>query len=96
MSRDFNIKAGYTYLDAYDRQTGNRLEGRGRHMFNLTMTYDDRKHGWRATLWGDYTRNYLDYPRPHRNRTHLWRRRSNGASRVYRSKYRRSISCIPE
>ena len=60
MSRDFNIKAGYTYLDAYDRQTGNRLEGRGRHMFNLTMTYDDRKHGWRATLWGDYTRNYLD------------------------------------
>ena len=60
MSRDFNIKAGYTYLDAYDRQTGSRLEGRGRHMFNLTMTYNDQKHGWRATFWGDYTRNYLD------------------------------------
>lgn len=60
VARDFSIKAGYTYLDAYDRQTKARLEGRGRHMFNLTMTYDDRKHGWRATLWGDYTRNYLD------------------------------------
>ena len=60
VARDFTIKAGYTYLDAYDRQTGNRLEGRGRHMFNLTMTYHDRKNGWRATLWGDYTRNYLD------------------------------------
>ena len=60
VARDFSIKAGYTYLDAYDRQTGNRLEGRGRHMFNLTMTYSDKKNGWRATLWGDYTRNYLD------------------------------------
>ena len=60
VARDFNIKAGYTYLDAYDRQTGKRLEGRGRHMLNLTMTYSDPKNGWRATLWGDYTRNYLD------------------------------------
>ena len=60
VSRDFNIKAGYTYLDAYDRQTGKRLEGRGRHMLNLTMTYSDPKNGWRATFWGDYTRNYLD------------------------------------
>ena len=59
-ARDFSIKAGYTYLDARDRQTGNRLEGRGRHMFNLTMTYSDPKNGWRATFWGDYTRNYLD------------------------------------
>ena len=24
------------------------------------MTYNDPKNGWRATLWGDYTRNYLD------------------------------------
>ena len=60
VARDFSIKAGYTYLDARDRQTGNRLEGRGRHMFNLTMTYSDPKNGWRATFWGDYTRNYLD------------------------------------
>ena len=60
VARDFSIKAGYTYLDAYDRQTGKRLEGRGRHMFNLTMTYSDPKNGWRATFWGDYTRNYLD------------------------------------
>lgn len=60
VARDFSIKAGYTYLDAYDRQTGKRLEGRGRHMLNLTMTYSDPKNGWRATFWGDYTRNYLD------------------------------------
>ena len=60
LSRDFSIKAGYTYLDARDRQTNKRLEGRGRHMLNLTMSYNDRKHGWRATFWGDYTRNYLD------------------------------------
>ena len=60
VARDFSIKAGYTFLDAYDRQTGKRLEGRGRHMLNLTMTYSDPKNGWRATFWGDYTRNYLD------------------------------------
>jgi len=59
-TRDFSIKAGYTYLDARDRQTNKRLEGRGRHMLNFTMMYNDRKHGWRATFWGDYTRNYLD------------------------------------
>ena len=59
-SRDFNIRAGYTYLDARDRQTNKRLEGRGRHMFNLTLNYNDQKHGLRATFWGDYTRNYLD------------------------------------
>ena len=29
-------------------------------MLNLTMTYSDPKNGWRATFWGDYTRNYLD------------------------------------
>ena len=59
-SSNFSIKAGYTYLDAYDRQSGKRLEGRGRHMFNLALNYNDRKNGWRATFWGDYTRNYLD------------------------------------
>ena len=58
LTNDFSIKAGHTYLNAYDRQTGKRLEGRGRHMLNLTMNYNDAKHGWRATLWGDYTRNY--------------------------------------
>ena len=60
VSRDFNIKAGYTFLDAYDRQTGKRLEGRARHMLNLTLNYNDRKNGWRVTFWGDYARNYLD------------------------------------
>ena len=75
VARDFNIKAGYTYLDAYDRQTGKRLEGRGRHMLNLTMTYSDPKNGWRATFWGDYTRNYLDI----RDRIATGRLTGNGA-----------------
>ena len=75
VARDFNVKAGYTYLDAYDRQTGKRLEGRGRHMLNLTMTYSDPKNGWRATFWGDYTRNYLDI----RDRIATGRLTGNGA-----------------
>lgn len=57
---DFSVTAGYTYLDARDRETGKRLEGRGKHMFNLNLSYNDRKHGIRATLWGHYTKNYLD------------------------------------
>lgn len=59
-SRDFNVKFGYTFLDAKDRDTNKRLEGRARHMLNLTLNYNDRKNGWRATFWGDYAWNYLD------------------------------------
>ena len=77
-SRDFSMKAGYTYLDAYDRQTKARLEGRGRHMFNLTMTYSDPRNGWRVTLWGDYTRSYLDI----RDRVTTGRILGNGAGNL--------------
>ena len=59
-SRDFSVKFGYTFLDAKDRNTNKRLEGRARHMLNLTLNYNDRKNGWRATFWGDYAWNYLD------------------------------------
>ena len=59
-SRDFSVKFGYTFLDATDRNTKKRLEGRARHMLNITLNYNDRKNGWRATFWGDYARNYLD------------------------------------
>ncbi|WP_314625713.1 TonB-dependent receptor [uncultured Selenomonas sp.] len=57
---EFSVKFGYTFLDAKDRNTNKRLEGRARHMLNLTLNYDDRKNGWRATFWGDYAWNYLD------------------------------------
>ena len=60
LSNAFSVKAGYTYLNAYDRGTNKRLEGRARHMLNLTLSYSDRKHGWRATFWGDYAKSYLD------------------------------------
>ena len=60
ISRDFSVKFGYTFLDAKDRNTNKRLEGRARHMLNLTLNYNDRKNGWRATFWGDYAWNYLD------------------------------------
>lgn len=59
-SRDFSVKFGYTFLDAKDRKTNKRLEGRARHMLNLTLNYNDRKNGWRATFWGDYAWKYLD------------------------------------
>lgn len=59
-SPDFSVKLGYTFLDAKDRTTNKRLEGRARHMLNLTLNYNDRKNGWRATFWGDYAWKYLD------------------------------------
>ena len=58
--RDFSVKFGYTFLDAKDRNTNKRLEGLARHTINLTLSYNDRKNGWRATVWGDYAWNYLD------------------------------------
>ena len=59
ISRDFSVKFGYTFLDAKDRNTNKRLEGRARHMLNLTLNYNDRNNGWRATFWGVYDWIYL-------------------------------------
>ena len=54
----FSVRGLYTYLDARDGKTGERLAGRPYHKASLQLSYDDAKHGWNATLWNDWTAGY--------------------------------------
>ena len=54
----FSVRGLYTYLDARDDKTGERLAGRPYHKASLQLSYDDAKHGWNATLWNDWIAGY--------------------------------------
>ena len=54
----FSVRGLYTYLDARDDKTGERLKDRPYHKASLQLSYDDAKHGWNATLWNDWTAGY--------------------------------------
>lgn len=54
----FSVRGLYTYLDARDGKTGERLAGRPYHKASLQLSYDDATHGWNATLWNDWTAGY--------------------------------------
>ena len=54
----FSVRGLYTYLDARDGKTGERLAGRPYHKASLQLSYEDQKHGWNATLWNDWTAGY--------------------------------------
>ncbi|MFC2607478.1 MAG: TonB-dependent receptor plug domain-containing protein [Selenomonas sp.] len=54
----FSVRGLYTYLDARDGKTGERLAGRPYHKASLQLSYDDAKHGWNAMLWNDWTAGY--------------------------------------
>lgn len=54
----FSVRGLYTYLDARDDKTGDRLPGRPYHKASLQLSYDDVKNGWNATLWNDWTAGY--------------------------------------
>ena len=54
----FSVRGLYTYLDARDDKTGDRLKGRPYHKASLQLSYEDQKNGWNATLWNDWTAGY--------------------------------------
>lgn len=54
----FSLRSTYTYLDARDDTTDQRLTGRARHKLSLQLVYDDVKHGWNGVLWNDWLSDY--------------------------------------
>lgn len=50
---DTTLVAGYAYVDARSRDTGERLSNVARHTWNLALQYDDRR-GLRGSLAGHY------------------------------------------
>lgn len=54
----FTLRSTYTYLDAQDDNSGERLTGRARHKTSLQLMYKDKGHGIDATLWNDWLDGY--------------------------------------
>lgn len=55
----FVLKAGYTYLDAYNSVTDERLANRARHNIKLSLDFDDAAaSGVTASLWQDWLLGY--------------------------------------
>ncbi|WP_037351009.1 TonB-dependent siderophore receptor [Selenomonas sp. FOBRC9] len=59
----WSTKLGYTYLHAINKSDPlmpRRLLDRPTHKLDIGVTYEDKKTGWGATLWGDYYIHMLD------------------------------------
>ncbi|MBR2214575.1 MAG: TonB-dependent receptor [Selenomonadaceae bacterium] len=55
----FSLRASYSYLDAINDDTGDRLANRPRHNAKLILAYDDSKNsGITAMLWHDWLMSY--------------------------------------
>ena len=58
LGNGFSLRGLYTYLDARNDATNERLNNRARHKVSLQLGYSDPKHGWDATLWEDWLTDY--------------------------------------
>ncbi len=59
----WSTKLGYTYLHAINKSDPlmpRRLLDRPTHKVDISLSYEDKKTGWGATLWGDYYIKMLD------------------------------------
>ena len=59
----FSTKLGYTYLHAINKSDPlmpKRLLDRPTHKLDIGISYEDKKTGWSAQLWGDYYIKMLD------------------------------------
>ncbi|QDR82699.1 TonB-dependent receptor plug domain-containing protein [Sporomusa termitida] len=56
-------KLGYTYLHALNKSDPDmprQLLDKPQHKVDIGVTYENRKGGWRSSLWGNYYINMLD------------------------------------
>lgn len=61
--RHWTGKLGYTYLYALNKSDPDmprQLLDKPQHKVDIGVTYENRKGGWRSSLWGNYYINMLD------------------------------------
>ena len=59
--KHWSAKASYTYLDAKDANTNDRLEGHARNTGVVELTWTDAKtNPWTATLYNQWYKDYLN------------------------------------
>jgi outer membrane receptor for ferrienterochelin and colicin len=59
----WSAKVGYAWLHAINKSDPDmprQLLDRPQHKVDLSLNYEDKNHGWRAALWGDYYIHMLD------------------------------------
>ena len=59
LSKEFDLRLGYNYLDAEDTEEDERLEGRPRHQFTFGGTYRPINSDWKFSLDGNLMTDYL-------------------------------------
>lgn len=59
----WSAKLGYAWLHAINKSDPDMprtLLDRPQHKIDISFNYEDKKHGWKAALWGDYYIHMLD------------------------------------
>ena len=59
----WSAKLGYAWLHAINKSDPDmprQLLDRPQHKVDISLNYEDKVHGWRAALWGDYYIHMLD------------------------------------
>ncbi len=54
-----SFTAGYTHIDAKDKDTDERLEQRPKNKIIAKLFYSNRKHDFDVNIWGEHTADYL-------------------------------------
>ena len=81
----WDARLGYTYLHAINKSDPlmpKRLLDRPTHKIDIGISYEDKKTGWFAQLWGDYYIRMLD-SNTLANRANYWPDILSGSSAVY-------------
>ena len=81
----WDARLGYTYLHALNKSDPlmpDRLLDRPTHKIDIGVSYEDKKTGWFAQLWGDYYIRMLD-SNTLANRANYWPDILSGSSAVY-------------
>lgn len=56
----WTIKGTWNYLDAIDKDTGERISGRASHYGTVQLLYSDHQdYGWSGAFWYEFTRDYF-------------------------------------
>jgi len=64
LTKALSLNASYAYLDAKDKDTGQRLQGRTRNKIVAKANYENKAAGFKASLWWEYIDGLLYQTNP--------------------------------
>ena len=67
-----SLSAGYTFIDAKDRDTGEIIQNIPRQILKLGLHYDDERHSFRGALLGRYVLSNASADNNAKDKTIIW------------------------